>query len=193
MSTVFFDVDTQFDFMFPAGALYAGGAEQILPHVIRLNQWARSNQIPLISTADAHAEADPEFKTWPAHCVLGTWGQHKPEATLARDAVAVNSSADLPGAAGASQVVLNKQSVDCFTADALIPLLDSLKASHVIVYGLVTEVCVRHAVLGLRRWGAEVSVVKDAIQPLTAEAGDAAVTEFLSAGASIISTAEICG
>ena len=30
MRTVFFDVDTQIDFMFPSGALYVPGAEQIV-------------------------------------------------------------------------------------------------------------------------------------------------------------------
>ena len=31
MNTVFFDVDTQIDFLYPAGALYVPGAESIVP------------------------------------------------------------------------------------------------------------------------------------------------------------------
>ena len=31
MKTVFFDIDTQIDFVYPAGALYVPGAEHILP------------------------------------------------------------------------------------------------------------------------------------------------------------------
>jgi nicotinamidase/pyrazinamidase len=37
MKTVFVDVDTQIDFLFPAGALYVPGAERLLPAIARLN------------------------------------------------------------------------------------------------------------------------------------------------------------
>ncbi len=50
MKTVFFDVDTQIDFMFPAGALYVPGAETILGTVAKLNHHAARHRIPVIST-----------------------------------------------------------------------------------------------------------------------------------------------
>jgi len=37
MSAVFFDVDTQLDFLYPAGALYVPGAESIVTRVAALN------------------------------------------------------------------------------------------------------------------------------------------------------------
>src|SRR3954451_2592880 len=80
--TVFFDIDTQLDFMVPAGALYVPGAEQMLPAIARLNQFAGTHGIPLISTTDAHTENDPESRTYPPHCVKGTIGQTKPSSTL---------------------------------------------------------------------------------------------------------------
>jgi len=72
MSTVFFDVDTQLDFLLPAGALYAPGAERIIPTIARLNRWAGEHSIAVVSTMDAHAENDPEFARWRPHCVVGT-------------------------------------------------------------------------------------------------------------------------
>ena len=78
MKTVFVDIDTQIDFLFPAGALYVPGAERILPAIAQLNHYAVEHSMPLISTADAHSENDPEFRTWPPHCVAGTAGQSKP-------------------------------------------------------------------------------------------------------------------
>ena len=39
---LYFDIDTQIDFMFPAGALYVPGAEKLLPRIAQLNfamQW----------------------------------------------------------------------------------------------------------------------------------------------------------
>ena len=61
MKTVFVDVDTQIDFLYPAGALYVPGAEALLPVLARLNQYAAAQSIPVLSTMDAHLEDDPEF------------------------------------------------------------------------------------------------------------------------------------
>jgi nicotinamidase/pyrazinamidase len=55
MKTVFFDVDSQLDFLYPAGALYVPGAERIVPAIARLNRFAGERGIPVISTMDAHA------------------------------------------------------------------------------------------------------------------------------------------
>ena len=75
MKTVFFDIDTQIDFMFPAGALYVPGAERIVPVIAALNQRAGI----VVSTMCAHEEDDPEFQEWPPHCIAGTTGQLKPQ------------------------------------------------------------------------------------------------------------------
>ena len=82
MKTVFFDIDSQLDFLYPAGALYVPNAERIVPAIARLNRFAAAHGIPVVSTTDAHAENDPEFSVWPPHCVAGTWGQRKAQATL---------------------------------------------------------------------------------------------------------------
>ena len=74
MKTVFFDIDTQIDFVYPAGALYVPGAERIVPVIAELNRRAAL----VISTMDAHSEDDPEFQIYPHHCVVGTAGQQKP-------------------------------------------------------------------------------------------------------------------
>src|ERR1051325_9793024 len=100
MKTVFVDIDTQLDFLYPAGALYVPGAERIVPTVARLNRYAAAHGIPVISTTDAHYENDAEFRTWPPHCVAGTWGQHKPESTV------------LPK--DNRQIIVEKQTVDAF-------------------------------------------------------------------------------
>ena len=72
MSAAFFDIDSQLDFLYPAGALYVPGAEKIVAQIAELNRFAGAHGIPLVSTMDAHSEDDPEFKTWPPHCVVET-------------------------------------------------------------------------------------------------------------------------
>src|ERR1051326_6109842 len=117
MKTVFFDVDTQIDFMYPAGALYVPGAEAIVPKIADLNRYAAAHGIPVISTVDAHTENDPEFAEWPPHCVVGTAGQKKPAATLLEK----------------SQILLEKHSVDCFTSPRLPGLLAELAADRYVI------------------------------------------------------------
>lgn len=173
MNTAFFDIDTQIDFVFPAGALYAPGAELVLPQVARLNRHAKLHGIPLISTADAHAENDPEFALWPPHCVAGTFGQRKPDCTLV------------------GQIVLNKQSVDCFTIPDLPPLLAQLRVEHAVVYGVVTEICVKHAVFGLLDRGIRVTLVEDAVRALDEAEAEAMIRQMQARGGTVVRTAEI--
>src|SRR5438132_12743441 len=104
MTTVFFDIDTQIDFMYPSGALYVPGAERIVDIVAELNRKA-----PLvISTMCAHSEDDPEFEVYGHHCVVGTIGQQKPPITLLNDP--------------ARQIPFPKQQLDVFSVPAPLPL-----------------------------------------------------------------------
>lgn len=152
MRKLFLDVDSQLDFLYPAGALYVPGAEHVVPAIAALNRHAIAHGIPLLSTADAHTEDDPEFKTWPAHCVAGALGQRKPAETLV------------------GQRIIEKQSVDCFTAPALLEALAQQPADEYIVYGVVTEICVLNAALGLERYGKPIRIVAEAVKELDAEA-----------------------
>lgn len=164
--TVFFDVDTQLDFLYPAGALYVPGAEQIVARVAALNRHAAECGIPVISTVDAHTEKDPEFRSWPPHCVAGTAGQQKPAATLLERRISIPSAPLEPRVEDHQQILLEKQSVDCFTNPNLAALLDRLDAEHCVVYGVVTEICVKNAALGLLKSGRRVDVVTDAVRSL---------------------------
>jgi nicotinamidase/pyrazinamidase len=191
MKTIFFDVDTQLDFLYPAGSLYAPGAEEIVPVLSRLTQYAKANQIQILSTADAHSENDPEFEVWPPHCVIGTVGQQKSAVTLAVPQPGILSSLSRATVPPSLQIIIEKQHTDCFTNPNLLPLLASLKAERYIVYGVVSEICVRQAALGLLQTGAHVELVTDAIRHLNAEAYEAMLSEFQSAGGTITNSQEI--
>jgi nicotinamidase/pyrazinamidase len=174
MSTVFFDIDTQMDFVFPAGALYVPGAEKIVPVVARLNRYAAERGMGLISTVDAHLENDGEFAAWPAHCVAGTLGQRKPESTMV------------------GQIVLNKRSVDCFTVAELPGMLDQMGAERCVVYGVVTEICVKHALFGLLKTGRSVELVTDAVKRLDEGAAAQMIGEFTARGGKLTSAGAVC-
>ena len=191
MKTVFFDVDTQLDFLYPSGALYVPGAEGIVDQIAALSRFAGAHGIPVISTMDAHTEDDPEFQSWPAHCVAGTFGQQKPTSTLLERRVVVANRPGVRAIDGVQQILLEKQALDCFTNVNLEGLLDHLGAGRYVVYGVVTEICVKFAAEGLLKTGRRVELVTDAVRGLS----DAAVTEmtaaFVARGGVLTTVAEV--
>lgn len=189
MNTVFFDVDTQIDFLFPAGALYVSGAERILPAISQLNRYAATHSIPLVSTMDAHAEDDPEFQEWPPHCVAGTVGQQKPASTLLDKPLVLPSTKVDFKLEGVEQIVLEKQTLDCFSNQNMEALLNRLNADCFVVYGVVAEICVRFAAFGLLKTGRRVEIVTDAIQGLKKEDADRTLAEFTGAGGCLTTAA----
>jgi nicotinamidase/pyrazinamidase len=181
MKTVFFDIDTQIDFVFPAGALYAPGAEKIIGTVAKLNHHAAKYRIPVISTMDAHSENDPEFRDWPHHCVVDTLGQQKPVSTLLDRRVVVPNSPLVHRPLG-DQLLLEKQTFSCFSNVNLSHLLDHFAADRYVVYGVVTEVCVKFAAFGLLETGKRVEIVTDAVCALNQKNGATTLAEFQSLG-----------
>ncbi|MDQ2840869.1 MAG: cysteine hydrolase [Acidobacteriota bacterium] len=198
MKTIFFDVDTQIDFLFPAGALAVPGAASIVGYLFALTRFAAANGIQILSTADAHSEDDPEFKLWKPHCVVETIGQRKISATLLANPVVLTPH---PGAldaiadqiAGAVQIIIEKQNIDCFTNGNLWPLLDSLHADRYVVYGVVSEVCVQYAAFGLLQTGARVEVVTDAIKSLNAAKERDMLARFQAEGGALTTAAGVTG
>ncbi len=191
MPTAFLDVDTQLDFLYPAGALYVPGAERIVDVIARLNRYAAARGIPVLSTTDAHSENDPEFASWPPHSIAGTLGQRKPAATLLEKRVVIPNSDGEFSLAGAQQIILEKQTIDAFATRTLPRVLDALPADRFVVYGVVTEICVLCAARGLLERGRQVLVVSDAIQSLNREEAGEALAEIRSRGGKIAAIGEI--
>jgi nicotinamidase/pyrazinamidase len=186
----FFDIDTQIDFLFPAGALYGPGAERVLPAVARLNRHAAERGIPLISTTCAHPEDAREFRTWPPHCVVDTAGQRKPRATLLAKRVTIpNRPTDLD-LGDAQQILLEKDDLDMFRNPNVPALLDRLGVGECLVYGVFTEYCVQCALTGLLKSGRRVSLVTEATARLSEVEGEKVVRNFIAAGGKRVALAD---
>jgi nicotinamidase/pyrazinamidase len=189
---VFWEVDTQKDFMLPGGKLYVPGAERLLPNIQRLTDAARQDRVFLVSHGCYHTQDDPEFATFPPHCVKGTAGAgFVREALTGKVATVPNEpTAALPqDLSQYQQILLEKQTLDIFAslhADELLERLNS-EASFV-VFGVVTEFCVRFAAKGLLDRGRRVSVVQDAIETLNPQDGRRTISELTAAGAGFITT-----
>ena len=194
--TVFFDVDTQLDFLYPAGALYVPGAEKIIGALEALTRYASANHIQIISTADAHTEDDPEFKTWKPHCVAGTVGQQKTTGTILNQFLVLPTSDGAldplrPRILDAAQIIVEKQKLDAFTNPNLRPLLDALNADLYVLYGVVTELCVRCAAFGLLETGARVELVSDAIKSLSTSQEAEFIDRFKAQGGQLTTVSKV--
>lgn len=190
---VLFDVDTQVDFMAATGKLYVPGAEQIVPNLARLMKWARRNDVPVISTADAHQPDAPEFKVWPPHCVIGTPGQHLIPETMFPSPVVIpcRPGPFQPPMRWVGQFIVEKPTYTPADNPNFRAILDALGKRRAIVFGVVTEFCVRAVVLALRAHGFEVDLVIDAVKPITEDGGRKALNEMTAAGARMVTTAAV--
>jgi nicotinamidase/pyrazinamidase len=191
-NVIFWEVDTQADFMLPGGKLYVPGAEHLLPNIRRLTDAARQGRVFLVSHGCFHAKNDPEFKTFPPHCIKGTAGSAYVPDALTEKVVSVPNepTAALPSdLAQYQQILLEKQTLDIFEsrhADELVKRLG--KNAEFVVFGVVTEYCVRLAAKGLLKRGRRISVVEDAIETLNAEDGARTLAELQALGAKFITT-----
>jgi nicotinamidase/pyrazinamidase len=182
---ILIDIDTQIDFMLPAGALYVPGAEHLIPTLARIFEQARERGVPVISSVDAHSENDPEFAVWPAHCVAGTLGQQKVPATLCKHRAVVPNrpGVDLPD--GVEQIIVEKQKLDIFSNPNFERLLDRSTDREYAVVGVATDYCVRCAVEGLLAKGRKVRVITDAIRAIDENAGQKLLSEWAERGAAV--------
>jgi nicotinamidase/pyrazinamidase len=191
---VLWEVDTQADFMLPGGRLYVPGAERLLPNIRKLTDAARQGRVFLVSHGCFHTENDPEFRTFPPHCVKGTLGAaFVPEALTDKVAIVPNeATATVPrDLSKYQQVLLEKQTLDIFESRHVEKVLRQFGDDvEFVVFGVVTEYCVRFAAKGLLDRGHRVSVVQDAIETLKAEDGERTVAELRNLGARFFTTDE---
>jgi nicotinamidase/pyrazinamidase len=195
-SVIFWDVDTQADFLLPGGKLYVSGAEKLIPNLKRLTDAARQGQVFIIGDACVHAPDDPEFERFPPHCVRGTPGAEIIPETRAGKVVVIPNRADAAIPADLSQfqqVILEKQTLDVFdnpnTEKVLQRVAEFTDAgAEIFVFGVVTEYCVRLAAKGLLQRGRRVALVSDAIETLNAVDGPKTIEELTSLGARLATT-----
>ncbi len=191
---ILWEVDTQADFMLPGGKLYVPGAEKLLPNIKKLTDAARQGKAFLVSHGCYHSPEDPEFAFFPPHCVKGTPGSEFVEQALTDSVVRVpNEPTKLPSDLGDSkQVLLEKQTLDIFESQHAGALLERLpRDAEFVVFGVVTEYCVRLAAKGLLERGRKVSVVEDAIETLNPEEGRRTLAVLKRLGARFTTTDQV--
>ena len=202
--TLFWDVDTQHDFIYPDGKLYVPGAEAIVPTLAALTEYAQARRIRIVASADDHVEghrelsAEPDFlTTFPDHCMRGTPGQAKIAATALRDPLVIEPEAQ-PGIAErvrshAGDLLFHKHWFDVFTNANVPAVLEVLRPRRIVLYGVATDVCDRYAIEGLleRAPQAELEFVVDAARAIHPDAVDDLLEGWRRRGVRMVTAAEI--
>ncbi len=205
MKTIFWDVDTQYDFMMPDGKLYVPGAETILPNLSDLTTFARSNGIQICGSVDYHLTSDPEIsenpdfhETFPPHCLQNTPGQEKVEATRPKDPLWIDGKKYDPGSLKKAlenhrgEIILRKQRFDVFSNPNIQEVLDFVRPTDIIVYGVALDVCDAHAIEGFLRLAAyNLYLVTDAAKPIYADKGEELIEDWAKRGVRMIRTSDV--
>lgn len=198
MKTIFYDVDTQKDFMNKTGKLYVNGAEYIKPNLAALTQYAKNKNIQIIASTDAHDEHSAELQVnggpFPYHAMKGTEGQKKiPETALDNALLIPNEKIIGIGdkVKNAIAIIIEKDTYDSRTNPNFDKVIFATGATKAIVYGVATDYCVRAVGLALCALGLETIIVKDAIAAVAPDTEKKALEELTSAGVQYTTTKEV--
>jgi nicotinamidase/pyrazinamidase len=170
---ILWDVDTQIDFMLPAGKLYVPGAEQTIPAMKELVEAARASGVVHVASADDHELTDVEISddpdlrsTYPPHCLRGTRGARKIPETEQVDPVPLTLEALPERYLEGREFLLLKKSFDVFTNPNTDRLLERLDPDEIVLFGVATDVCDDATIRGLLDRGRKVRFVEDAARGL---------------------------
>ncbi len=205
-SLLFWDVDTQADFMLPDGRLYVPGSVDIIPALERLTRFAHQRGIRIIASADDHEPGHqelsdhPDFKdTYPPHCMRGTPGQQKIPATALRNPLVIEPHPQDPKAVAEravghdGDILFHKHWFDVFTNPNVVPVVRAHDPPAIVLYGVALDVCDRYAIEGLVRYRPHTRLyfVTDAARAIYAEQAEHLLKAWGEEGVRLVTTGEI--
>jgi len=189
------DIDTQKDFMLAQGKACIRNHRRVLAHIRRVMAWARTQHIPIISTAEVYPDNNGESTV--GYCIDGTDGQKKIRYTLFKDRVsfAADGNTDLPRdmLRQHRQIILHKRCVDPFDEPRIDRLLSELRASEFILVGASLEGAVKMTALGLLQRGKKVTIIVDAVGTHNNKDAKLALRKMETKGAKLVETKKLAG
>ena len=196
---IFWDVDTQFDFMKPEGTLYVPGAETIIEEVSEVRKIALQNGYSIIADIDWHSPGNeeisesPDFdKTFPPHCMAGSPGSERLGylGDVPIEYVEINKmpSKTLKKLVEKDQfhIVIRKESVDAFDNPNTDELVELAGPKAVVVFGVALDFCVKYVLQGLAKHdGIKRILLRDVVKGLNPKTEDGIINELRDAGVEI--------
>lgn len=196
---VFWDVDTQFDFMRPEGRLYVPGAEDIIEKISQTRRFALENGFSIIASTDWHStdnqeiSDNPDFKqTFPPHCIADEPGSERvgylgelPIEYITNNKMDVNALRKL-SSKEQFHIVIRKQNTDVFSNSNTAKLVKIIAPKMIAVFGVALDVCVDQALRGLCTFpDIKLCLLKDATKSLNVKTEDELLDDFKQMGIEI--------
>ena len=203
---IFWDVDTQYDFMKADGKLYVPDAEHIIPNLRKLTDFAHGHGVRIVASADDHVpehaeiSATPDWKTtFPPHCLRGTPGQKKIPETALRDPLVIEPERQDQKTLAErlrrhrGDILFHKHRFDVFTNANVLPALEVLDPQDVVLYGVALDVCDKYAIEGLleHRPHVRLFAVVDAMKPIDRDVAEHLLREWGDEGVRLVKTSEV--
>ncbi len=207
-NVVFWNVDTQYDFIDPAGKLpvnEGNGATGIHTNLGKLTDLAEEYGITTINTADWHNQEseeivydeEPDFEqTFPPHCMQNTRGAEFISATEPANPLKFEWNVDYDVEERLEddprEIVLYKDKFNVFEgtphAD---PVVEEVDPDIAFVYGVATEVCNDQAAQGLLERDVKVYAVEDAMRGIDPEAAEKTKQKWQDDGVELVDTYDV--
>ena len=202
---LFWDVDTQYDFMRPEGRLYVPGAEGIIDNVNKIRRFALDNGYSMLASTDWHKDGNeeisnaPDFKTtFPPHCLAGKPGSERvgylgnlPIGVVPNEPM---SDGDILKLVGMEQfhITIRKEKLDVFSNPNTTRIVELLKPTGAVVFGAALDLCLRMAVEGLIKMGdMKLYLLRDTVKTLGLKSDSDVIGELKATGVEIISVSDL--
>lgn len=173
--TIFYDINTQRDFIPPDGKFPIEGANKIVPTWKAITDLAREEKIRIVCCVDCHLPGDPQLKSWggpyPDHCINGTPGQQKIAETAPLNPMMlehkkytpeeIQKILDHPG-----ETVFKRQEFEHLAGNPHVSAILRLVLrpyTDIVFYGVYTEACVDREISTLVGIGPKLHIVTDAV------------------------------
>jgi nicotinamidase-related amidase len=179
--TIFYDVNTQCDFILHDGKFHIEGAEKLVPVWKAITDLARDQKVQIVCSVDCHVPGDSQLKSWggpyPDHCMAGTPGQRKIDETAPLNPLMLENREYTPDEI---KQVLDHEGEIVFRRQQFEKLADSAHLSailrlvlrpfkDIVMYGVYTESCVDREISALIGVGPKLHIITDAIAVIGTE------------------------
>lgn len=173
--TIFYDIDTQRDFILPDGKFHVAGAEEIVPNLKALTQLAHEHKVRIVCSVDRHVPGDPMLKSaggsYPDHCMAGTAGEKKIDETMPLNPLYLENKEYTSEEIHKilehhGEIVFQRQQFEALAGNAHLRAILRLVLrpyQDIVIYGVYTERCADREITALVGLGPKLHLIKDAV------------------------------
>jgi nicotinamidase-related amidase len=173
--TIFYDINTQRDFILHDGKFHIEGAENLVSKWKAITDLARDQKVQIVCSVDCHVPGDTQLKSWggpyPDHCMAGTPGQQKIAETAPLNSLTLENREYTPDEIQKvldheGEIVFRRQQFEQLAHNPHLSAILRLVLrpyQDIVMYGVYTEACVAREITALIGVGPKLHLITDAV------------------------------